>query len=293
VNDPGFIAIGDDRSRCTIFPGSGSIISWYVDGQSMLRATELGRFDPNAPLETASFPLVPYSNRIGRAQFRWAGSDHPLTPNFAPEVHAIHGVGWQRRWQVIETDATSCQLMLEHAADAHWPWPFVARQRFIVSGGRLRIDLAATNCATQPAPLGFGHHPYFDAVGASLRFRARHVLTNAPDGLPVAAEQPAGPFDFSAAAPVVGRTIDHCYSGWDGVAHISWAGRALALELRADLPAAVVYIPDGAAAFCFEPVPHVTNALNRPDLTPPMPIIQPNAEFAASIGFSAIRYKTP
>jgi hypothetical protein len=103
VSDSGFIAIGNDWSCCMIFLGGGSIISWHVDGQAMLRATALARLDPGTPLETASFSLAPHSNRIGHSRFRWAGKDHLLTPNFAPEAHAVHGVGWQRRWQLISS----------------------------------------------------------------------------------------------------------------------------------------------------------------------------------------------
>ena len=39
----------------------------------------------------------------------------------APEPHAIHGVGWQRPWSVLDSDDSFAMLAYEHRADASWP----------------------------------------------------------------------------------------------------------------------------------------------------------------------------
>jgi aldose 1-epimerase len=54
------------------------------------------------------------------------------------------------------------------------------------------------------------------------------------------------------------------------------------------LPSAVVYIRNGADGFCFEPVPHLNNALNLPDWEPAMPIVGPGEKFSASVRFRAV-----
>ncbi|MDZ7588822.1 MAG: hypothetical protein U5J78_06715 [Parasphingorhabdus sp.] len=86
---------------------------------------------------------------------------------------------------------------------------------------------------------------------------------NGEDALPLQAHSPDGPYDFQKAASVAGRDIDHCFSGWSGNARIEWSGRAYALEILSDQPAAVVFIPARGNAFCVEPVPHVNNASDR------------------------------
>ena len=53
------------------------------------------------------------------------------------------------------------------------------------------------------------------------------------------------------------------------------------------LAAAVVYIPAGADYFCFEPVPHIVNALNLPGHAPAMPLVLPGEVFTASITLAA------
>ena len=49
---------------------------------------------------TSSFPLVPFSNRIRNAAFRFRGRVIQLPQNFRPEPHAIHGHAWRAPWRV-------------------------------------------------------------------------------------------------------------------------------------------------------------------------------------------------
>lgn len=281
---PDLITINNDRSQCVLCPEhGGSILRWAVDGQPMLREPDSDAIAVGNPLMLASFPLVPYSNRIGNAEFDWEGQTVHITPNFAPEPHALHGVGWTTPWRVEAVEAHRCSLAIEHEANDQWPFAFAASQSFELRDGALIITSTAINRANKPAPLGFGHHPYFDEHGASLRFNAGAVLMNGKDALPLDAIAPTGKFDFSKGGVVTGRDIDHCYADWDGFAEIRWTGRPLALKISADMMAAVVYIPVGQSAFCFEPVPHVNNAINRPDLSPVMPVVQPGASFVSTI----------
>ena len=59
-----------------------------------LRRTDGTAIETDDPLQFASFPLVPFSNRIADGRFEWDGEQIEIDPNFAPEPHAIHGVGW-------------------------------------------------------------------------------------------------------------------------------------------------------------------------------------------------------
>ena len=77
-------------------------------------------------------------------------------------------------------------------------------------------------------------------------------------------------------------------AGVSGPVQISWVGRPLRLEIGSNLPAAVVYVPKGGDSFCFEPVPHINNALNLPGHAPAMPIIAPGERFEAEIDFKVV-----
>jgi aldose 1-epimerase len=280
---------GDDR--CELYPRiGGSIAGWTVDGQQMFRAANAAGIAARDALGMASFPLVPYSNRIAQGRFEWNGSLITLARNFPPEPHSIHGVGFQSPWLCAERTDSSAVLTLIHEPNAGWPWPFEARQRITLAGGELVLKLRAVNSGSHPAPLAFGHHPYFPLPGAHLTFCAAGVWLKGDDDLPREQVAPSGQFDFSRAAPVERADIDHCFTGWSGPARIEWQDQPLALEISGspELSAAVVYVRSGVDGFCFEPVPHINNALNLRGYEPPIPIVAPGGTFSAGIRFRAL-----
>ncbi len=279
-------------ARCDLLPHlGGSIGTWSVSGQEMLRTASESGVAARNPYATAGFPLVPYSNRIGHGSFEWRGNLVTLARNFPPEPHAIHGVGFERPWQVQSRDRDSAVLRLMHRPDAGWPWAFDASQCITLTDDLLILEFEAVNLESQPVPLAFGFHPYFPRDGARLTFHAQGVWQISDDGLPCEQVVPTGPFDFSKGMSVENADIDHCFTGWNGLAIIAWPDKAQALGITAsrDLSSAVVYIQRELDAFCFEPVPHINNALNRSDRETAMPVIAPGESFEASIRFRAIR----
>jgi aldose 1-epimerase len=284
------LARGD--ARCDILPHlGGSIGAWSSGGQQMLRRVSAAGLAARDPYATAGFPLVPFSNRIGEGGFAWDGKPVALARNFPPEPHAIHGVGFERPWRVSSRANDSALLVLLHRPDAGWPWAFEARQRITLTDDALTLDLSAVNLEVQPVPLAFGHHPYIPRSGARLTFHARGVWLPGDDGLPAELVTPAGLLDFSKGLDVEQADVDHCFSGWSRAAYIAWPDKPLALEITAslELSYAVVYSSRELDAFCFEPVAHVNNALNRHDGESAMPVIAPGGSFSAGIRFRAIK----
>jgi len=279
------------HGRCELLPElGGSIGAWTVQGQAMLRAAGAASIAAFDPYGMASFPLVPYSNRIANGAFEWNGSPITLARNFPPEPHAIHGVGFEQPWACASRADDSALLTLNHRPDASWPWPFEAQQRITLGDRELTLDLRAVNLAPHPAPLAFGHHPYFPRSGACLQFAAHSVWLVGDDGLPREPVPVSGRFDFAAGASVERSDLDHCFTGWNGRAVIVWPEKPFALDIAASPPlsAAVVYSRAGAEGFCFEPVPHLNNALNMAGREPAMPVMAPGAAFSCSIRFRAV-----
>lgn len=283
------LTCGSDRLDLIAELG-GSISQWSVGGQAMLRAASGADRATQDPFRMGSFPLVPYSNRIGEGSFEWGGKAFSLARNFAPEPHAIHGLGFERAWRVRSMSTRSATLSLSHTASAAWPWPFEATQHFSLEPGALTLDLAVINGADVAVPLAFGHHPYFPYHEAHLKFRARGVWLVGDDGLPSLQVKPFDKYDYSSSAPVARGDIDHCFVGWDGHAEIRWPARRWALEISASdsLPCAVVCIRKDLEAFCFEPVPHMNDAVNHRHQDYGMPVIEPGASFSARIRLRAV-----
>lgn len=280
------LTLASGNARLILVPeAGGAIVAWRVGGQPMLHESGVAPRPGWDPLAMASFPLVPFSNRIGWGRFRWGGAEYHLPPSLLPDRHSIHGVGWRRAWQVVEAASDRAVLRLDHHGDADWPWPFVAEQHFHLTAGALDVRMTATNGADIAVPLAFGMHPYFEAAGAHLDFAAAQIWRAAHDGLPVHAETPGPAEDFRGGRAVAATDLDNGYDGWSGLAGIAWAGRRLELSITSDLPCAVVYTPAGAAYFCFEPVPHSNDALNLGGRGQAMPVAAPGETIAARVRF--------
>lgn len=240
--------------RCEILPALGGCIAGLWHGtQEVLRST------PAAQLQSvrvaASYPLLPYSNRIGQRLLHWAGARYELPQNFAPEPHSIHGVGWERPWQVDSASASQAVLRYQHPGDAAWPFAFDSQQTLGLHSHALELQLSLTNRAAVPAPAGLGWHPYFAKSSQThVRFAAQGRWDMGADKLPTARQPHAG-LDGDCQT----LDIDHCFDGWGGQVLLEEAG--LRTTLSADLGYLVVFTTPARDSIAIEPVSHVNNAL--------------------------------
>lgn len=244
----------DAHLVCEIEPELGGCIAGlWLDGVPVLRSTR----EPLASARQAgSYPLVPFSNRIGRATLQWQGTSHPLVSNNAPEPHSIHGVGWQRQWTVLESDDSFAMLAYEHHADAAWPFAFDSSQTLRVRGRTLELTLALTNQSSTPAPAGLGWHPFFvKRPGSHISFEATGRWDMGADKLPTT-RRPAQGLDADCA----GLDVDHCFDGWSGVVRLR--DELLHTRLNSNLQRLVVFTNGSRDTVAIEPVSHVNNAVN-------------------------------
>ncbi len=211
---------------------------------------------------TASYALVPYSNRVREGVFTWQGERFTLRPNFAGEPHALHGFAWQRAWQVSERTANTVTMQLSHAGDADWPFACDVTQRISIDGDTLEFSLALTNRDTRDMPAGLGWHPFFPLTDATrLTVCWTGMLTNGADKMPTAVVPVPETLDFSRGRALQDVVVDNCFTGWHGVALVEEA--AYQMEIRGDgTPAVVLFRPQGQNFFAFEPVSHTNGALN-------------------------------
>lgn len=244
----------------------GCIAGFSMEGIAVLRPMQ-----PPTPLQTAvervrlsaSYPLVPYSNRIGHGHFQWQGQAFELAQNFLPEVHAIHGIGWQRPWQVVECTDSTARLVLRHQPElpsdyAAWPFAFDCLQTFALDDDGLQMELALTNGESSRAmPAGLGFHPYFaQRPGSRIAFAAAGRWQM--DALNLPSERlPSPGLDTDCAS----LDVDHCFEGCASGVQLTDA--QLDIHITSDQPRLVVYTRPGKDFIAIEPVSHVNNALGR------------------------------
>ncbi|HZE91538.1 MAG TPA: aldose 1-epimerase, partial [Rhizobacter sp.] len=209
--------------------------------------------------QSASYPLVPYSNRLGYRHFRWKGKDYTTAPNFDDNPHSVHGVGWLRRWELVSSDISDLELRYRHEPDAHWPFPFEVTQYFTLTPQQLGVQMVFTNTAAIAQPVGLGWHPYFPK-----RERSRlHIELSSrweSDATQLPTRKVAQP---GIDGDVSHLNFDHCFEGWNGPARIR--DEKFSMQLTSSESYLVVYTPPEKAYFCVEPVSHVSNAVHMAD----------------------------
>lgn len=211
------------------------------------------------PRPSGGYALVPCSNRVAGSRFHWGGQAYSLRTNNGPSPHAIHGVGWERAWEVVSRMCEEAVIRLVHTADADWPFSFTATQRFLLSPAGLRIELEVLGTDARVQPVGLGWHPYFPRrPGSRLRLEVSHRWERGEDELP-SSRQAVQPLD----AAVEGLALDHCFEGWTGRAELR--DERFATVLTSSLRRVVLFTPPDRPFFCVEPVSHVNNAVNSDD----------------------------
>ena len=235
----------------------GGIAGLWLGDLAVMRSREPG--DVQGPRSGASFPMLPYCNRLGYCRFRWGGHDYTTRPNFEGSPHSLHGVAWQRAWTVESASGTEAVLVCEHAPDADWPFAYSARQTFTLTPTTLEMRIDVTNKAAQPAPMGMGWHPYFPRRSRSrLHIELTDRWESDATQLPTRRVPQPG-----IDADVAHLNFDHCFDGFTGVARIR--DEKLSLRLTSSLGRLVVFTPPERDYVAVEPVSHVSNALHMAD----------------------------
>lgn len=224
----------------------------------------------------ASFPLVPWSNRISAGGFEYDGVHYPMAANRVGEPYPIHGDGWLQPWTLHQPQDNTLEMTLESQGFDGNPYAYRALQRFVLIDGGMDQTLTVTHTGERPLPYGLGQHPFFPRpVGTRLTTQVQGVWLSRPDCLPTqhTAEFPES-WDPRTGMDVNGSLVDNAYTGWSGEACISWPEYQLALMMREpnilnrgeNDGLCLLYRSPVISAFCFEPVTHPIDAFHMPGL---------------------------
>lgn len=267
-----------------LLPDLGAAVATFrYQGRDVLRPTPAGAADP---FQTAAFALVPFANRIAGGTFRIGAREVRIERNAPDQAHPLHGHAWRKPWRIESAERERAVLSFEHAADS-WPWRYAARQTLTLAPDRLEVALALENRDSTPMPAGLGWHPYFHkGPGARLRAPLEGVWLTDAEHLPVRLAD-AGRFGQWSQGDALARPelVDHCHTGWSGLAEIELPQERLRLAMSASraLSWLHIYSPPDQDFFCVEPVSHMPDAVNRPE--PPaitgLKLLEPGEELQA------------
>jgi aldose 1-epimerase len=209
VTPPGLLTLSSGQLELRLAPQAGGAIAcfdWL--GQSgripVLRGAE---GIPGKVLDAASFPLVPFVNRVRGGRFEFRGREIRLAPNMAGDPNPLHGQGWLAAWKVEASSGRQALLSFRHEA-GEWPWDYEAEQHFRLDDKGLSVRLSCRNMSNEPMPCGLGQHPYFPCTPETrLDTEVTHVWTIDEHVLPVEKVPATGRYDLRNRA-VCGQDLD-------------------------------------------------------------------------------------
>ena len=270
---PEIVQLRAGSTRLAVAPEVGGSITRYASDRNGSTIEWMRPAPPDAIASrsaggTSSFPLVPFSNRIRDAAFRFRGRTIQLPQNFRPEPHAIHGHGWRAPWTVTARSDATVTMEYHHPADA-WPWTYAAQQTFDLTDERLRVRFTVTNEASEPMPVGFGLHPYFVRTPrATVRADVGRMWQADGNFMPASlVPAPAQLLLDGAGLNPDATTLDNNFVRFGGRALIDWPEWNSRLRIDADPVYAclVVYTPVGQDFFCVEPATNCIDGFNLAD----------------------------
>jgi aldose 1-epimerase len=238
---------------------------WWVDGERRTPVLRQSHSDADSVLAMASFPLVPFVNRIRGGRFSFRGRTVELAPNMAGDPSPLHGQGWLGPWTVEAQGNQDAELRFVHPA-GEWPWSYQALQIVTLDEEGLSVRLICRNDDDQPMPCGLGQHPYFPCTADTLLDTGvTHAWEIDEQVLPVAKVPAEGRFDLRQR-PVCGQDLDHGFGGWSGDARMSDPSWPFTVTMSS--PTArffQLYSPPTGGIFVVEPVTHANAAMNEPE----------------------------
>lgn len=270
----------------------GTIVGMWHGTTPLMREPDRALLRAGNPRGAASWPLVPYSNRVRGARFAWKGREVTLERDALGGEHAIHGNGWRRPWEVRDESPSAAMLVHAHRPDGFWPFAYEARQGFALSPSGLVLWMAVTNTGDEDMPAGLGHHPYFRRTpGARLRVGLGEMWEGDDAKFPLRRVPVPARFDFSTGREVDPVDLDAVFVGWTQPARIEWPADGLALDISAAaiFGRLVVFVPPGQPFFAVEPVSHDTDAFNAPGARSGLRILAPGETLQGEMRFAVSR----
>lgn len=285
------LAVG--KLRLVLNPSIGGSISAFewIDADSRRPILRKCNSESQNVLDVASFPLVPFSNRIRGGRFAFRGREVRQQPNMAGDPNPLHGQGWLSGWSVEEATDDRAVLGFHHEA-GEWPWDYEAGQEFGLDEGGLSLRLTCRNISDQPMPCGLGFHPYFPC-GSDTRIdtRVADAWTIDEHVLPVEKVPAEGRYDLRNR-PVCGQGLDNGFGGWDGDARMTDPKWPYEVRLRSsDAKFFQLYSPSEGGIFVAEPVSHANAALNAPETQWPelgMRVLEPDEAMSLDMRIDVI-----
>jgi aldose 1-epimerase len=285
--------------RATVVEVGGGLRSYEIGGRPVLDGYDRSVMCTGGRGQL----LVPWPNRIADGRYEYDGEMQQLALTEPIEKHAIHGLTRWASWRLTQPDPATVLASYLLRPQPGYQFTLQCDAAYRLGPDGLTVDLAVTNRASRPAPVGLGAHPYLlagdglvDAVQLQVPGQTRLVTDRR--GIPTGREDVTGTrHDFRQPRPIDDLLLDTAYTDLirdpDGLARVCFTrpdGRELILWADRGWPYLQVYTgdtltpPERRRSLAVEPMTCPPNGFNCAD--EPL-LLAPAETLAGSWGIQA------
>lgn len=149
-------------SSAVISPVGASLMELTLSGNKAIEQVAPGR-----PELYAGVVMAPWSGRI--AAGKWideTGAEHSLAINEPARNNALHGLVYDKSFEVKKSTSSSVELVIDIAATDGYPHALRLAVSYELDDGELFASFAVKNLSETKAPFGIGFHPYISTAWA-------------------------------------------------------------------------------------------------------------------------------
>jgi len=248
---PDVVELTDDEVLMRIDPADGGrIVSLVIAGIERVLPKSRARAQEPA-LYWGCYPMVPWAGRLSEGRIPTSEGEVRLATNLPPS--AIHGLGFDKAWEIVEQSATAVTMTCE-LRGLGWPFGGRAAHTLRLEGKSLELELRVGDY-TRTGPAGLGWHPWFTRPSRgdlAVRVDSSEVLVLDADLVPTGEVRPvARSEDLRSGPPLRDRRLDHIYVRAKGPAVVRWPDLEMRIEYDVSVETVVVHTPPEGV--CVEP----------------------------------------
>ncbi len=215
----------------------------------------------------ASAILFPFTNRIKGGRYTFQDKEYALDLNLKEENSAIHGLVYNKNFDIIEqetTDEFACLKIgySETVKSKGFPFKYTIQLTYTLTQNTLELNVKIKNNDQNPFPFSIGWHPYFyssnlfDSV-LSLNSDKKLVFNN--NMIPISVENISIPTEIQ----IKDKHFDDCYILNSKSIQFKTPDHHIILSSSSEENYLQVYTPNNSNAIAIEPKTGPSNSFNN------------------------------
>ncbi|TWO33188.1 aldose 1-epimerase [Seonamhaeicola sediminis] len=163
----------------------------------------------------ASSILFPFANRIKDGKYTFEGEDFQFEPNQKEENNALHGLVYNKTFEVIDISSSEneASLTLEYnEANKYigFPYTYSIQLKYIFRKENLELNIKVKNTDVKTFPFTLGWHPYFTSDNlfeSSLQFDSTEKVILGDRNITIGTDN----IDTTETFKIAGQQFDDCW----------------------------------------------------------------------------------